>query len=141
MGYETDETYEPFRDDTYRAIGRYVVEFSRIFTLMRDKMSYRLARPEDTREPLETALGEMTAAQLTNAFFATCASIGHLDDDERKVGRCYALASSRRASDETTSHTAIGSSPKSSTSNPGATSPSYAASSQQRARTPTTQNQ
>lgn len=81
-----DTTYLPFRDDTYRAIGRYVVEYSRMLTFMRDKMTYRFARPGE-KDALEAALGEMTAYPLTNAFFASCAAIGELDDDERKIGR------------------------------------------------------
>jgi hypothetical protein len=85
--YEADQSYAPFRDDTYRAIGRYVIEFSRMFSLMRDKMAYRLARSDDTSKPLETAFGEMTANQLTNAFFSTCLNVGDLDDNEQKVGR------------------------------------------------------
>lgn len=81
-----DTTYLPFRDDTYRAIGRYVVEYSRMLTFMRDKMAYRFARPGE-KDALEAAFGEMTAYPLTNAFFASCAAIGELDDDERKIGR------------------------------------------------------
>lgn len=84
--YKADENFPPFRDETYRAIGRYVAEFSRMFVLIRDKMAYRLARPGE-RETVESAFGEMTANQLTNAFFAVCQQIGHFDEDEQKVGR------------------------------------------------------
>lgn len=84
-----DATYIPFRDDMYRAIGRYVVEFSRIFTLMRNKMAYRLsqAKPGESYAALEVAFGEMTASQLTNAYFATCLEVAQLSGEERKIGR------------------------------------------------------
>jgi hypothetical protein len=71
------------KDDAYRAVGRYVVEFSRLIFQMRTAMEIRLG----TEPPMLgiLAFGEATAAQVANACFAMCETAADLDDDEQKV--------------------------------------------------------
>lgn len=73
------------RDDAYRAIGRYVVEFSRLVLHMRHETERRLDRGSEQRIA-ELALGEVSANRLTEAFFAICEAVADLDEEERQVG-------------------------------------------------------
>ena len=73
----------PQRDEAHRAIGRYVTEFSRLISGMRDAIEWRLVGKDRTLAQL--ALGEATASQITNAFFAICEHLADLDDEERQV--------------------------------------------------------
>jgi hypothetical protein len=75
-----------FRDDAYRAIGRYVVEFSELFGRMRATLAFSLNRDGDWNT-IQMAFGEMTANQITNAFFAACHYGKRLDQNEQKIGR------------------------------------------------------
>lgn len=73
------------RDDAYRAIGRYVVEFSRLVMHMRYAIERRLDRGSEQRiAPL--ALGEVAANQITEAFFAICEQVADLEEEEKRVG-------------------------------------------------------
>lgn len=75
-------------NDAYRAIGRYVVEFSRLIFFMRLTIIRQLmvdnGRVVDGSVP-ELVLGEAYADQLTNAFFAICQHVADLDDEETGV--------------------------------------------------------
>src|SRR6188472_2423007 len=72
------------RDDAYRAVGRWFVEFSRMLIHMRMCMESCLSK---SGEPMlaKLALGEMTADPLANAFFGMCLHATHLDENEEKV--------------------------------------------------------
>ena len=75
------------RDDAYRAVGRYVVEFSRLIFHMRLGIAQELARDRDGN-PTFLALGEATASQIANAFFAICEYVMISPDaDELAIGR------------------------------------------------------
>lgn len=69
----------------YRAVGRYVVEFSRLMFHMRFGIERRLNRGGDVGVA-SLALGQITADQLAPAFFAVCEKVAELDDEERRVG-------------------------------------------------------
>ena len=74
-------------DATYRAIGRYVYEFSRMIFIMRLQMEAVL-NPKDEPELIaEVALGTLTAEPITRAFFKMCEMRGHLDEDECEISR------------------------------------------------------
>lgn len=72
------------KDDAYRAVGRWFVQFSRMLFHMRLCMEGCLGRPDDPMLA-KLALGEMTADPLANAFFGMCFHAGELDDQEEKV--------------------------------------------------------
>ncbi len=73
------------RDDSYRAIGRYVVEFSRLVMHMRWGIEKRLNRGGDVGVA-SLALGEVFANQLTEAFFAICEHVADLNAEEKRIG-------------------------------------------------------
>jgi hypothetical protein len=72
------------KDDAYRAIGRWFVEFSRMFFHMRIAIERRLAKDDD---PViaQVALGYATADQLTTAFFRICEIGTDLDKEEKQI--------------------------------------------------------
>lgn len=70
-------------DDDYRAIGRYVVEFSVLIAEMRTVVERQLLR-EDPMVP-RLALAEHSASQVANAFFAICEQEADLDTEEKGV--------------------------------------------------------
>jgi hypothetical protein len=72
-------------DDAYRAVGRYVVEFSRLVFHMRFAVARRLTPPGDGPILGEMALGEATADPIANTFFGMCRVTNELDADEQKV--------------------------------------------------------
>lgn len=72
------------KDDAYRAVGRWFVEFSRLLFHMRLCMEDRLGQSDDPMLA-KLALGEMTADPLANAFFGMCLHAVDLDDQEEKV--------------------------------------------------------
>jgi hypothetical protein len=72
-------------DDTYRAIGRYIVAFSHLIAEMRISIESQFVTWEAEPERIELVLGEAPADQITNAFFAVCEHTVNLDDEERKV--------------------------------------------------------
>jgi hypothetical protein len=82
-----DEAEERGRDEAYRAIGRYVAEFSGLVACMRSLLTERLHKPEDDTTLVELALGEGTAIQIANSFFAVCQEAAHLEGTEKKIGR------------------------------------------------------
>lgn len=71
------------QDEAHRAIGRYVVEFSDLISGMREGIEYRL----EAGDPMvaRLALGEATASQIANAFFAICEHLADFDDEEKQV--------------------------------------------------------
>jgi hypothetical protein len=75
------------RDDAYRAVGRYVVEFSRLIFHMRFSIERCLAGERDI-VPVRLTLGEAFAGQINDSFFAVCNYLADLDDEEARVSRC-----------------------------------------------------
>jgi hypothetical protein len=81
------EKRERVSADAYRAIGRYVVEFSQLMFFMRSLIARRLTEPDKPTTLADLALGQIQPVQLTDAFFAACLADGRLDSDEKKIGR------------------------------------------------------
>ena len=69
---------------TYRAIGRYVYEFSQLVAHMRDAMTRHLDRSNGGVAAI--AFAEAQPRQIANAFFTMCRTVTHLDPDEEKTG-------------------------------------------------------
>lgn len=72
-------------EDAYRAVGRYVVEFSRLVFHMRRGIERQLASDED-RLIAAMAVGEAFANQITEAFFGICEHVADLNEEEKRVG-------------------------------------------------------
>ena len=68
----------------YRAIGRYVVEFSLMVVCMKLDIADRIAEGE-SRGLAQLVLGEAPAKQISDAFFSVCVSVGDLDERERRI--------------------------------------------------------
>jgi hypothetical protein len=79
----------PEHDEMYRAIGRYMVEFSGLVLNMRDTMSSRLKRADDPPELIELAFGEAPAQGIANSFFAFCRATTRppFDSEEEAIER------------------------------------------------------
>lgn len=75
------------RDATYRAIGRYVVEFSLVVAYMQIDMIERICFETDTAPLAYLTLGEAPARQISDAFFAVCAAAGGCDKVELRILR------------------------------------------------------
>lgn len=71
-------------DGAYRAIGRYVVEFSFMVACMKLDIADRMAAAE-SGGLAHLVLGEAPAKQISDAFFAVCLSVGELDESERTI--------------------------------------------------------
>jgi len=69
---------------TYRAIGRYVYEFSQLVAHMRDAMTRHLDRSNGGVAAI--AFAETQPRQIANAFFTMCRTVTHLDPAEAKTG-------------------------------------------------------
>jgi hypothetical protein len=74
------------RDDAYRAVGRYVVEFSRLMVYLRSGLERYLAVGKDQMAP-SLVLGASAAEQITNACFSVCEHAVNLNEEELKVAR------------------------------------------------------
>lgn len=78
-------------DEAYRAIGHYFVAFAHLIALMRqilteEVIGTREGGPNVPRAALaRLALGGLEAMRVADAFFATCRTIGALDDDDRRI--------------------------------------------------------
>jgi hypothetical protein len=79
----SDPHYKEQVDNAYRAIGRYVVEFSQLLYHLRTLIAHRL--PTDPATIAFLVLGEAQAQQLANVFFGTCRVVADLDAEEQKV--------------------------------------------------------
>ncbi len=79
-GYEVEQ--EEIKE-AYRAIGHYVVAFSWLVAAMRNGIEWQLGE----QHLAMLALGELTAAQIANSFFAISEEIADLDDEEIRVAR------------------------------------------------------
>lgn len=73
----------PESDESHRAIGRYVAEFSSLVSAMREAIEWKL-RGEDPMIS-RLALGELTAGQIANGFFAICEHVSDFDEEESRV--------------------------------------------------------
>ena len=91
---ELEKQRQEQTEAAYRAIGRYIVEFSELVWAMRGMIETHLNGPlagADTEdEPrvgasVELLLGEATAQYIANVFFATCREVGELDESELDV--------------------------------------------------------
>lgn len=69
--------------EAHRAIGRWMVEFSRLVECMRTSILERLNA--DPGIIADLALGEATANQIASVFFGMCRHLTDLDNDEQKV--------------------------------------------------------
>jgi hypothetical protein len=77
------------RDDAYRAIGRYTVQFSMLVAAMREILSQRIVGSGSTEQTLlELAFGSLTAQQVADPFFAMCRQISRFDKHERAIEKC-----------------------------------------------------
>jgi hypothetical protein len=77
------------RDDAYRAIGRYTVQFSMLVAAMREILSQRLVEFGSTEETLlGLAFGSLTAQQIADPFFAMCRQIAEFDKNEQGIEKC-----------------------------------------------------
>ena len=76
-------------DDSYRALGRYIYEFSRLVWHMRMYLSEVLTEggPPGRYGLAEMTLGESTAQPIANAFFGVTRKVGELTPDELKVAK------------------------------------------------------
>jgi hypothetical protein len=72
-------THKSKLDDEYRAIGRYVVEFSQLVRMMRSIVSEYVAKDGAERHIVDVLMGETTAQPIANAFFELCRTKGGLD--------------------------------------------------------------
>jgi hypothetical protein len=80
-------------DDTYKAIGRYVVLFSEIVANMRNLLATRIAGQEDDeRDLVEFSFGGLTAEPTANAFFAACRALAEMDKGEQAIEACLRKA-------------------------------------------------
>jgi hypothetical protein len=73
------------RDDAYRAIGRYTVEFSMLVAGMREIMAGRITHEKQERGLIDLAFGALTAKQVADPFFAICRAGAELDDGELAI--------------------------------------------------------
>ena len=80
-----NETFLHQRDDVYRALGRYVVEFSRLIWWMRHELAAELSPGGGDVTTGEIVLGELTAYPIYAPFFAICAHKAELDETEKKI--------------------------------------------------------
>jgi hypothetical protein len=84
MAESTGAAHE--RDEAYRAIGRYVVDFSVMVACMKIDMTTRLASQDRQNQILAAIVfGEATAKQVSDAFFAMCLAVGECDDEGTKI--------------------------------------------------------
>lgn len=81
----SEAEYRRQMDDAYRAVGRYVVEFSQLIGRMRNLLTGRLAGKDVPQALSELALGEATAHQIMVGFFGACRWIGEFDAGETEV--------------------------------------------------------
>lgn len=74
-------------DEAHRAIGHYIAEFSMLIRDMREGIEYALhGKLGEGDEVARLALGEATAQQIANAYFAICEHrVPSLDDEEVEV--------------------------------------------------------
>jgi hypothetical protein len=79
------EELKAHRDEGYRAVGRYVVEFSLMVKEMRDQMTWRLRRPNDPVLLADVAFASATADPICMAFFEMCQMLCEHDSDEKKT--------------------------------------------------------
>lgn len=77
------------QDRAYRAIGRYLVEFSRLIATMREMITDQITGNSGARETelMLLCLGEVTAEPIAQTFFAMCRKASELNDYEQKVER------------------------------------------------------
>lgn len=77
--------YQRQTDDAFRAVGRYVVEFSQLTSRMRRLVAWRLTIGRDNPMLAELVLGDAMASQIADAFFGLCAYVGHFDEPEERI--------------------------------------------------------
>src|SRR5579862_2050863 len=85
MAPMTEDEYERQTNESLRAIGRYVVEFSQLVRSMRNVVARRLTWGCHPVVLGELTLGEATASQIADVFFGMCKEWSQLDAEEAKV--------------------------------------------------------
>jgi hypothetical protein len=78
---------ETHANEGYRALGRWIAEFSRMISVMRDLMVQRLKKAGDPLELAELAFNGATAGPITDAFFGMCRLLTEHDTDEEQAAR------------------------------------------------------
>jgi hypothetical protein len=73
------------KDDSLRAIGRYVVEFSLLIATMRDIVAWYLSEDRRSRLIGRLVLGEANPSHTADAFFGVCRAVGELDTEEERI--------------------------------------------------------
>jgi hypothetical protein len=79
------------RDDYYRAIGRYFVQFSLLIAFMRTLVIVKaVGSDKEGVDLLRLALGSATAQQVSDAFFAVCRTTAEpeFDKPEQDIEKC-----------------------------------------------------
>ena len=73
------------KDDAYRAVGRWFVEFSRLIFHMRLQVEQRLAKHELDPRIGTVAMRPAGPGAVNEAFFGMCHLLGNLDQGEKKI--------------------------------------------------------
>jgi hypothetical protein len=76
---------EDWEADGYRAIGRWLVQFSRLIGGMRTNLEKRLRRDGDDQALVSVAFAGAQAKLILDSFFGICRLIGDLDESEANV--------------------------------------------------------
>jgi hypothetical protein len=71
----------------YRALGRYIAEFSRLILVIRDLMVERLRKPDDPPQLAALPFGGVTAEPIATAFFGMCRMLMEHDHEEDIAAR------------------------------------------------------
>lgn len=84
MEHEQDD-YQRHVDDAYRAIGRYMYEFSRLVYHMRSAISRHLS--PTAVQVVDIVIGEMAARSIADGLFGLIENTVSLDKQEQEVSR------------------------------------------------------
>jgi hypothetical protein len=79
------------RDGYYRAIGRYMVEFSSLVAFMRDLVAHKIVgTDEKATQLIRLAFGSLQAQQVADGFFAVCRASADppFDRSEQAIEKC-----------------------------------------------------
>lgn len=82
---DAEERVAEWEDDGYRAIGRWLVQFSRLIGAMRANMENRVRRGEDSPELAMLPFAGVPAGLISDSFFGMCRLVGELTDPEENI--------------------------------------------------------
>ena len=80
------------RDEHYRAIGRYFVQFSMVVAFMRDQVAFKIVGDDAERQTLiRLAFGSLQAQQVADAFFSVCRTTAEpaMSKGELAIEKCF----------------------------------------------------